>query len=181
MSFIQQYHEGVLPPQEPLEITDVEIVSERKIAKEASAEETAEVFSEVPEDTVQETKPDATVSKAPKEKPEIGNVVSCLIEAEDRSTFVRVEAKVVRVSVLPDREHGKITLCLLDTGNMIVVGADLDIALAELSGMPPGMPEADYISIQSQKYTKKGFGRTWVIDKLWKKISAGKHPGGKRD
>lgn len=180
MTFIQQYSEEPTPPKETQEIIDAEIISERVIAKDEAEKENTEVFSEAPKDTVQETKAEAPKPRRAKKKPEIGDEVTCLVESDDRTTYVCVEAKIIRISVLPDSNHGKITLCLLDTGTMIVVGTELDIALAELSGMPPGVPEADFISIQSQKYSKKGFGRTWVIDKLWKKISTGKRPGGKR-
>lgn len=193
MTFIRNYEEeAIQPPRDITEIIDVEIVAERKFSNsETSAEQepsiteetekeakATEVFSKVPEDTVRETKP-------MKKQHIPGDQVSCLVASETESSFSPVDAKILRKCTLPDNEQGSITLYLLDTGSLIIVATVADDALAGTAVAASSLSKADLIAIKVEKYSpqlwsKKGFSKNWIIERLWKTVTRAKKMNGKR-
>ena len=192
MSFIRNYEEeAIQPPREIAEIIDVEIVAERKLPKSESSAgqmpavsegtekeaKVTEVFSKVPEDTVRETKP-------VKKQHIPGDQVSCLVASEDDSSFSPVGAKILRKCTLPDKEQGSIALYLLDTGSLIIVATVADDALAGMASAAAGLSKADLVAIKVEKYSpqlwsKNGFSKNWIIERLWKTVTRAKKMNGK--
>lgn len=170
MSFIAEYREE--------DVIDVDVISERKISTNTAMEDPiTEVFSEKPQDTVQEKKP------VNHRDLKIGDIVSMLFISKDGENLHAPDSVILDITRIPSSAAEFDVLYLVDTKTRIVVGTRPD-AILNASGRPisillAGENMPDLVAINHYNYGPGKLSKNWCIEKLWKKIRRAKSFYGK--